>query len=170
MLDQISGGRLEIGFGRGASLIELAFYSDPDAAQEIYSEGLELILKGLTVKVFFSMQGPPGLMHVRMMLEPLQKPYPPIWYGVHAPGPASVGRSAIFMLSASIRRPKRGCRWSATARRGGRRIRAPRCQSSASAVYRGRRDRRQGARAGAARLSGLAPSFTICSACATSPR
>ena len=51
MLDQMSGGRLEIGFGRGASLIEIAIYGeDPDAAQEIYAEGLELILKGLTVE------------------------------------------------------------------------------------------------------------------------
>ncbi len=51
MLDQMSGGRLEIGFGRGASLIELAIYGeDPAAAQEIYSEGVELILKGLTDK------------------------------------------------------------------------------------------------------------------------
>ena len=48
MLDQMSGGRLEIGFGRGASLIELAIYGeDPDAAQDIYTESLELILKGL---------------------------------------------------------------------------------------------------------------------------
>ena len=38
MLDQISGGRLDIGFGRGASPIELAIYGeDPDAAQAIYT-------------------------------------------------------------------------------------------------------------------------------------
>src|SRR6266478_9233686 len=41
MLDQISGGRLEIGFGRGASSIETSFYGlDPAKAQQIYAEGL----------------------------------------------------------------------------------------------------------------------------------
>src|ERR1700683_2478952 len=49
MLDQMSGGRLDIGFGRGSSPIELALYGiDPDEAQAIYSEGIELILQGLT--------------------------------------------------------------------------------------------------------------------------
>src|SRR6476620_5149613 len=41
MLDHLSGGRLEIVFGRGSSPIELALYgADPAAAQEIYSEGV----------------------------------------------------------------------------------------------------------------------------------
>src|SRR6202166_1302509 len=52
MLDQMSGGRLEIGFGRGASPIELACYGvDPNQAQDLYAEGVELILKGLTHNV-----------------------------------------------------------------------------------------------------------------------
>lgn len=89
MLDQISRGRLEIGFGRGASPIELAMYGeDPDAAQEIYAEGLELILKGLTVKRLDFHSKHFSFDDVPIMLEPLQKPYPPIWYGVHAPDSA----------------------------------------------------------------------------------
>src|ERR1700730_2677771 len=51
MLDQMSGGRLDIGFGRGASPIELGFFGqDPKQAQAIYAEGVELILKGMTEK------------------------------------------------------------------------------------------------------------------------
>ena len=89
MLDQISGGRLEIGFGRGASPIELAIYGeDPDAAQEIYTEGLELILKALTVKRLDFHGKHFSFDDVPIMLEPLQKPHPPIWYGVHAPDSA----------------------------------------------------------------------------------
>ena len=39
MLDQMSGGRLDIGFGRGSSPIELALYGvDPDEAQAIYAK------------------------------------------------------------------------------------------------------------------------------------
>ena len=86
MLDQLSGGRLEIGFGRGASPIELEYYAvAPQDAQEIYTEAVELVIKGLTHKVLdfagrrFSFSGVP------MELEPLQKPHPPIWYGLHAP-------------------------------------------------------------------------------------
>ena len=86
MLDQLSGGRLDIGFGRGAAPIELEYYGvAPQDAQEIYAEAVELVIKGLTHKVLdfkgrrFSFSGVP------MELEPLQKPHPPIWYGLHAP-------------------------------------------------------------------------------------
>jgi alkanesulfonate monooxygenase SsuD/methylene tetrahydromethanopterin reductase-like flavin-dependent oxidoreductase (luciferase family) len=86
MLDQLSGGRLDIGFGRGAAPIELEYYGvDPQDAQELYAEAVELVIKGLTHKVLdfegrrFSFSGVP------MELEPLQKPHPPIWYGLHAP-------------------------------------------------------------------------------------
>jgi alkanesulfonate monooxygenase SsuD/methylene tetrahydromethanopterin reductase-like flavin-dependent oxidoreductase (luciferase family) len=89
MLDQMSHGRLEIGFGRGSSPAELVFFGqDPALSEEIYSEALEIILKGLTE---------PSLTYhgkhfhfdaVPMELKPLQKPYPPVWYGVHAPSSA----------------------------------------------------------------------------------
>jgi len=89
MLDQMSGGRLEIGFGRGASPIELALYGvDPDEAQAIYAEGLELILKGLTHRVLNFHGKHFDFADVPMELAPLQKPHPPIWYGVHAPDSA----------------------------------------------------------------------------------
>jgi len=86
MLDQMSGGRLDIGFGRGASQIEAGMYgNDPTKAELMYVEGLELIMRGLTRKTldftgeFFKFEDVP------MELEPLQKPHPPIWYGVHSP-------------------------------------------------------------------------------------
>jgi alkanesulfonate monooxygenase SsuD/methylene tetrahydromethanopterin reductase-like flavin-dependent oxidoreductase (luciferase family) len=85
MLDQMSGGRLDIGFGRGASQIESAMYgNDPAKAELMYVEGLELIMRGLTQKSlnfqgqFYSFDNVP------MELEPLQKPHPPVWYGVHS--------------------------------------------------------------------------------------
>ena len=90
MLDQMSGGRLEIGFGRGSSPSELVYYGqDPALAQKIYAEALELVLQGLTQPVltfhgeFFHVDDVP------MELFPLQKPHPPIWYGVHAPDSAA---------------------------------------------------------------------------------
>src|ERR1700686_3517002 len=90
MPDQVRGGRLEIGFGRGSSPSELIYYGqDPDKSQKIYAEALELVIMGLTQRSltfhgeFFHFDAVP------MELEPLQKPHPPIWYGVHAPDSAA---------------------------------------------------------------------------------
>jgi alkanesulfonate monooxygenase SsuD/methylene tetrahydromethanopterin reductase-like flavin-dependent oxidoreductase (luciferase family) len=89
MLDQMSGGRLDIGFGRGASPVELALYGvNPDEAQVIYAEGVDLILAGLTHKVLDFHGKHFSFTDVPMELAPLQKPYPPLWYGVHAPDSA----------------------------------------------------------------------------------
>src|SRR5256885_16373617 len=49
MLDQMSGGRLEIGFGRGSVPAELVYYGkDPAQAQQRYAQALDLIYQGLT--------------------------------------------------------------------------------------------------------------------------
>lgn len=86
LLDQLSGGRLDIGFGRGASQIEAGMYgNDPEKAEPMYVEALEVIMRGLTQKrldyqgEFFKFTDVP------MELEPFQKPHPPVWYGVHSP-------------------------------------------------------------------------------------
>jgi alkanesulfonate monooxygenase SsuD/methylene tetrahydromethanopterin reductase-like flavin-dependent oxidoreductase (luciferase family) len=85
MLDQLSGGRLELGFGRGSVPIEIEYYgADPAAAQEIYAEAVELVLKGLTSKLLDFKGKWFSFSDVPMEIEPLQKPHPPIWYGVHA--------------------------------------------------------------------------------------
>lgn len=101
MLDQMSHGRLEMGFGRGSVGIELAYYGeDPKLAQEVYAEALELVLKGLTEPVltfhgrFFNFDNVP------MELTPLQKPYPPVWYGLHAPESAKrAARKGLRVVS-----------------------------------------------------------------------
>jgi alkanesulfonate monooxygenase SsuD/methylene tetrahydromethanopterin reductase-like flavin-dependent oxidoreductase (luciferase family) len=85
MVDQLSGGRLEIGFGRGSSATEVSFYGqDPAKAQDLYTEAREIVLRGMTQKTlnfegkFFTFKNIP------MEIEPLQKPHPPMWYGVHS--------------------------------------------------------------------------------------
>ncbi len=85
MVDQLSGGRLEIGFGRGSSPTENAFYGqDPAQAQDIYTEARELILQGLTHKTLNFAGKHFSFKDIPMELEPLQKPHPPMWYGVHS--------------------------------------------------------------------------------------
>ena len=86
MLDQMSGGRLELGFGRGASPIELAYFGEnPDDAESVYAEMLELLRAGLTQRTLTFHGKRFRFDDVPMELAPLQQPHPPIWYGLHVP-------------------------------------------------------------------------------------
>lgn len=82
MLDHLSGGRLELGIGRGVSPIELGFFGVGPEAQQRYEECLALILQGLErgrldfQGTFYSFKD------VELELRPLQRPRPPLWYGV----------------------------------------------------------------------------------------
>lgn len=101
MLDQMSGGRLDMGFGRGASPLELAIFScDPAEAEAMYVEGLEVILQGLTDQHLDYKGDYYSYDDVPVALEPYQKPYPPMWYGVHTPESAArAARNGLNVLS-----------------------------------------------------------------------
>jgi alkanesulfonate monooxygenase SsuD/methylene tetrahydromethanopterin reductase-like flavin-dependent oxidoreductase (luciferase family) len=82
MLDQMSGGRLELGVGRGVSPIESRIFGLPsiDQSREKYREALE---------VFFEACSSQTLSHdgkyfqygdTELHVKPLQKPYPPLWF------------------------------------------------------------------------------------------
>src|SRR5258708_7774447 len=48
MLDQLSGGRLDLGIGRGAVPLELSFFGvSAEEAQDRYSEATEIVLKAI---------------------------------------------------------------------------------------------------------------------------
>ncbi|HEY8580810.1 MAG TPA: LLM class flavin-dependent oxidoreductase, partial [Beijerinckiaceae bacterium] len=52
MVDQLSGGRLEIGFGRGSSPVEIAYFGvDPTRTEDIYRRDLPRILEALETGV-----------------------------------------------------------------------------------------------------------------------
>ncbi len=85
MLDQLSGGRLELGLGRGISPYEVGYYGvDPATGPERFAEASEVILKGLTQErldhhgKYFTFKDVPMEMH------PVQRPYPPLWYGANS--------------------------------------------------------------------------------------
>jgi alkanesulfonate monooxygenase SsuD/methylene tetrahydromethanopterin reductase-like flavin-dependent oxidoreductase (luciferase family) len=85
MLDQMSGGRLDVGFGRGASPIELdLFGTNPADARDISDEALAIVVSGLSERTVSFKGKHFSFDNVPMEIEPLQKPHPPIWYGVHA--------------------------------------------------------------------------------------
>ncbi len=83
MLDHLSGGRFELGVGRGVSPIEVGFYGvDPDAGPRQFPEALQLIKRGLSSDELSFSGEFYELDRVPMVLRPVQTPYPPLWYGV----------------------------------------------------------------------------------------
>ena len=86
MLDHLSGGRLDLGIGRGVSPYELGYFG-VDAAQSraIFNETLAVLVAGLT-HTRLSFEGEHYQYHdVPMELQPLQQPYPPLWYPTNNP-------------------------------------------------------------------------------------
>ncbi len=105
MLDQMSNGRLELGVGRGISPYEVGYYGiDPATGPERFAEALDVILKGLTEKVlnhdgkYFTYRNVP------MEMVPVQRPYPPLWYGANslesADRLAKLGSNAVVGMKA----------------------------------------------------------------------
>jgi alkanesulfonate monooxygenase SsuD/methylene tetrahydromethanopterin reductase-like flavin-dependent oxidoreductase (luciferase family) len=89
MLDHLSGGRLEIGFGRGSVPFEISYYGqNAQERQQIYAERLDLILKAFTVDTLSWKGRYDQFDNVPMEFKPLQKPHPPLWYGAHSPDSA----------------------------------------------------------------------------------
>ena len=88
MLDALSGGRMQLGVGKGISPFEVAFYGiDPAQAQAMYVEALDLILRILQAEgqelsfagAFYTLKDVP------IVVAPVQRPHPPLWYGVARP-------------------------------------------------------------------------------------
>jgi alkanesulfonate monooxygenase SsuD/methylene tetrahydromethanopterin reductase-like flavin-dependent oxidoreductase (luciferase family) len=85
LLDQMSNGRLELGFGRGSSASELAYFGESsETSADAYNSSLAIIIEALT-KCEFSVPGQAeSFQHMPLQLAPFQRPHPPIWYGVHS--------------------------------------------------------------------------------------
>ena len=108
MLDNISHGRLDMGFGRGSSPIEAAYYGE-ETSQDTYAEGLEVILKGLQTDRLTFHGEKFNYDNVPILLSPFQKPYPPIWYGVHSiEASERAARRGLNMVSADSVQDTRG--------------------------------------------------------------
>jgi alkanesulfonate monooxygenase SsuD/methylene tetrahydromethanopterin reductase-like flavin-dependent oxidoreductase (luciferase family) len=86
MPDQLSGGRLELGVGRGVTPYELRYYGvDPAGTRAIFNEALTVLVSGLTNSRLTFDGEHYQYSDVPMELHPFQKPYPPLWYPTHNP-------------------------------------------------------------------------------------
>ena len=103
MLDQMSGGRFELGVGKGISPIETGYFGvAPEQRQRVYVEALEVLLRGLSggrlnfEGEFYNFRDVP------MEIGPVQKPHPPLWTGVATlPGAELAGRNGYNFVSLS---------------------------------------------------------------------
>ena len=109
-LDALSGGRLELGVGRGVSPLETAAFGvDWEKAQAMYLEAFQVLMQALTSRsVSFAGE------HYKfdespVILEPVQKPHPPLWYGVFnaesTAWAASLAVNVVTNLTAAAVRP-----------------------------------------------------------------
>ena len=90
MLDHMSNGRYQLGVGRGVSPFETKFYGlDFQETQETYHEAFQLLTQGLTSDELNFEGKKYNFKNVPMLLKPLQKPHPPLWYGLTLPPSAA---------------------------------------------------------------------------------
>jgi alkanesulfonate monooxygenase SsuD/methylene tetrahydromethanopterin reductase-like flavin-dependent oxidoreductase (luciferase family) len=78
MLDQLSGGRIELGVSRGSQGEHIQ--GDPALARAMFNEALELIVRGLETGELDAHGDHFRYDHVVTRLRPVQRPYPPLWY------------------------------------------------------------------------------------------
>ena len=82
MLDHLTGGRIEVGVGRGISPIEAAFFGIPsvEESRSIYRETLDIMLQTFT-NGELSYQGKyHSYAKFPLLVPSVQKPYPPLWF------------------------------------------------------------------------------------------
>jgi alkanesulfonate monooxygenase SsuD/methylene tetrahydromethanopterin reductase-like flavin-dependent oxidoreductase (luciferase family) len=86
MLDQMSNGRFQLGVGRGVSRFETAAYGlDFSQTGAMYHEAYQVLLKGLASEELTFDGKFYRYDKVPMILRPVQRPHPPLWYGVTMP-------------------------------------------------------------------------------------
>jgi alkanesulfonate monooxygenase SsuD/methylene tetrahydromethanopterin reductase-like flavin-dependent oxidoreductase (luciferase family) len=93
MLDILTGGRLNVGLGRGVPRDDLKHGLDRDTAQARFEEGIEIVLRAWTGETFNYSGKAWNYVDITCRPRPLQRPHPPIYYGATSPhSPAMVAR------------------------------------------------------------------------------
>ena len=93
MLDILTGGRLNVGLGRGVPRDDLKHGLDRDTAQARFEEGIQILMHAWTENTFNFSGKAWNYVDISCRPRPLQKPHPPIYYGATSPdSPAMVAR------------------------------------------------------------------------------
>lgn len=110
MLDHLSGGRLELGVGRGVSPHELGYHGvDVARSREMFREALAVLVAGLTQERLTYQGEYFRYEDVPLELQPLQRPYPSLWYATSnresVPWAAAQGMNMVGLGPAAAFRP-----------------------------------------------------------------
>lgn len=90
MLDNLSGGRMEVGIGRGVSPLERGHYGIKlEETQAMYDEAYQILVQGLTGESVTFEGRHYSYKNVPLELRPVQRPFPAFWYGLHSPESAA---------------------------------------------------------------------------------
>jgi alkanesulfonate monooxygenase SsuD/methylene tetrahydromethanopterin reductase-like flavin-dependent oxidoreductase (luciferase family) len=93
ILDILTGGRLNVGLGRGVPKDDMKHRLDRETAQARFEEGIEILMRAWTGETFSYSGKAWGYEEISCRPQPLQKPHPPIYYGATSPdSPAMVAR------------------------------------------------------------------------------
>ncbi len=103
-LDQLSGGRVDLGIGRGYQPGEFAgFDVDPGAARRMFRESIDVILKAWSGGRFTHDGEFYKAKDLVVRPRPLQSPHPPIWMAALSPESFSVcGQYGFNLLCAPV--------------------------------------------------------------------
>jgi alkanesulfonate monooxygenase SsuD/methylene tetrahydromethanopterin reductase-like flavin-dependent oxidoreductase (luciferase family) len=81
MLDNLSGGRLDVGIGRGIRPVELEWFGlDPTEGRERTEETLRIVVDALCSGRFEHTGQYYQIPEAPLDMLPMQRPYPPLWY------------------------------------------------------------------------------------------
>ena len=95
------------------SPIELGYYGvEPESAQSLFEEALAVILKGLDTETLNFQGRHFQFRDVPIELHPVQRPHPPLWYGVARPD--STAWTARHGMNIVCNGRRRGCARSPT--------------------------------------------------------
>ncbi len=82
MLDHLSGGRFELGIGRGISPWELSMFGmTMSETRDLFREAMEVLIQYFTSDTVTHRGTRWRYYDVPVQIKPLQLPFPPLWYG-----------------------------------------------------------------------------------------
>lgn len=111
MLDQLAGGRLDMGFGRGSSPVEIEYFGVPAQETEaIYRRNLPRVLEALATGRMHAPELDEPYRDIDLRVLPVQKPHPPVWYGVHTEASAErAARNGWTILNLDVKADVQAC-------------------------------------------------------------
>jgi alkanesulfonate monooxygenase SsuD/methylene tetrahydromethanopterin reductase-like flavin-dependent oxidoreductase (luciferase family) len=108
-LDIVSGGRVDVGFGRGFSELEQrAFGLDPETSRDMAADAVRAIPKMWTEHEFPGYEGTTLSLPPRVVIpKPLQQPHPPMWWACTSPPSFELaGRMGLGCLCFAFQPPE----------------------------------------------------------------